>query len=302
MKRPPFLKLNDKAIIVSPSGNVSPVYVNKAKDILQEWGLIVSISENALRETGRFSGFIEQRLSDLQSAMDDSDVKLIFCSRGGYGAVHLLDRLDFTAIKDNPKWLVGFSDITALHSALQSYGIMSIHGPMAKDFSEEGAASLSVLYTKAAVSGKDLNYTIPVEYPILNRQGKATGTLFGGNLSVYTSLLGSNYINIPKNGILLLEDIGEEPYRIDRMIYQLKIAGVFNKIKGLIIGQFTEYEEDNRMYGTLYDSILSAIKEFDFPVCFGFPVGHTKINLPIVMGGKATLTIKKDTVLLKQRY
>ncbi len=302
MKRPPFLKLNDRAVIVSPSGNVSPAYVNKAKDILEEWGLIVSISENALRETGRFSGFVEQRLSDLQAAMDNPDVKLIFCSRGGYGAVHLLDRLNFTAIKDNPKWLIGFSDITALHTALQSNGIMSIHGPMAKHFSDEGAANLSVLYTKAAVSGKDLNYTIPVEYPFLNRLGKATGILFGGNLSVYTSLLGSNYIKIPRNGILFLEDIGEEPYRIDRMIYQLKIAGVFNKIKGLIIGQFTEYEEDNRMYGTLYDSILFAVKEFDFPVCFGFPVGHTRINLPIVMGGKATLTIKKDTVLLKQRY
>ena len=302
MKRPPFLKLNDRAVIVSPSGNVSPAYVNKAKDILEEWGLIVSISENALRETGRFSGFIEQRLADLQAAMDNPDVKLIFCSRGGYGAVHLLDRINFTSIKDNPKWLIGFSDITALHAALQSHGVMSIHGPMAKHFSDEGAANLSVLYTKAAVSGKDLNYTIPVEYPFLNRLGKATGTLFGGNLSVYTSLLGSNYINIPRNGILFLEDIGEEPYRIDRMIYQLKIAGVFNKIKGLIIGQFTEYEEDNRMYGTLYDSILSAVKEFDFPVCFGFPVGHTRINLPIVMGGKATLTIKKDTVLLKQRY
>ncbi len=302
MKRPPFLKLNDKAVIVSPSGNVSPAYVNKAKDILEEWGLIVSISENALRETGRFSGFVEQRLADLQAAMDNPDVKLIFCSRGGYGAVHLLDRINFTSIKDNPKWLIGFSDITALHAALQSHGVMSIHGPMAKHFSDEGAANLSVLYTKAAVSGKDLNYTIPVEYPFLNRLGKATGTLFGGNLSVYTSLLGSNYINIPRNGILFLEDIGEEPYRIDRMIYQLKIAGVFNKIKGLIIGQFTEYEEDNRMYGTLYDSILSAVKEFDFPVCFGFPVGHTRINLPIVMGGKATLTIKKDTVLLKQRY
>ena len=132
--------------------------------------------------------------------------------------------------------------------------------------------------------------------------GKTTGTLFGGNLSVYTSLLGSNYIKIPRNGILFIEDIGEQPYRIDRMIYQLKIAGVFNKIKGLIVGQFTEYEEDNKMYSSLYDSILSAVKEFDFPVCFGFPVGHTKINLPIVIGAKATLTIKKDTVLLKQRY
>ena len=302
MKRPPFLKLNDKVVIVSPAGKIQPQFVNSTIDILQEWGLEVKTSENALRETGRFSGFTEQRLHDLQSAMDDPEVKLIFCSRGGYGAIHLLDRLDFTAIKKNPKWLIGFSDITALHSALQSHGIMSIHGPMTKHFSEEGPSELSVLYTKAAISGRDLNYTIPVDYPFLNREGKATGTLIGGNLSVYTSLFGSKFNKIPRNGILLLEDIGEEPYRIDRMIYQLKIAGVFNKIKGLIIGQFTDYEEDNKMYGSLYESILLAVKEFDFPVCFGFPVGHTRINLPVIMGGNATLTVKKETVLLKQRY
>ena len=302
MKRPPFLKLNDKVAIVSPSGNVNPVYVKDAMGILQEWGLEVSVSENALRETGRFSGFVEQRLYDLQTAMDDPKVKLIFCSRGGYGAVHLLDKLDFTAIKNNPKWLIGFSDITALHAALHSHGIMSIHGPMVKHFSEEGGTNLSVLYTKSAISGRELNYTVPVDHPHLNRLGKTTGVLFGGNLSVYTALLGSKYIKIPRNGILFIEDIGEEPYRIDRMIYQLKISGLFNKIKGLIVGQFTDYEEDNKMYGSLYESIMSAVKEFDFPVCFGFPVGHTRINLPMIVGGKATLTIKKDTVLLKQRY
>ena len=302
MKRPPFLKLKDKVVIVSPSGNIDPEYVCNAVKILQEWGLEVSISENALQETGRFSGFVEQRLHDLQTAMDNPEIKLIFCSRGGYGAAHLLDKLNFSSLKENPKWLVGFSDITALHSAFQRHGVMSIHGPMAKHFSEEGGANLSVLYTKAAISGEDLNYSIPVEYPFLNRLGRATGVLFGGNLSVYTSLLGTKYNKIPRNGILFIEDIGEEPYRIDRMIYQLKLSGVFNKIRGLIVGRFTEYEEDNRMYGSLYESILCAVQEFDFPVCFGFPVGHAKINLPIVMGGKATLTIKKETVLLKQRY
>ena len=302
MKRPPFLQLNDKVVILSPSGNISATHVNNAATILSEWGLEVATSENALRETGRFSGFVEQRLQDLQRAMDDPDVKLIFCARGGYGAVHLLDRLDFSAIKQNPKWLVGYSDITALHTALQHHGIMSVHGPMAQHFSEEGATNLSVLYTKAALSGKDLQYTVPVEYPFLNRQGKASGTLFGGNLSVYASMMGSKYIKIPRNGILLLEDIGEEPYRIDRMIYQLKIAGVFDRLKGLIVGQFTEYEEDNKMYGSLYESILMAVKEYDFPICFGFPVGHTRINLPIIMGGNATLTVNKEDVLLKQRY
>ncbi len=302
MKRPPFLKLNDKVVIISPSGNILASDVNNTIDIIHEWGLEVKTSDNALKQTGRFSGFVEQRLQDLQTAMDDPEVKLIFCSRGGYGAVHILDRLDFTAIKKNPKWLIGFSDITALHAAFQSHGIMSIHGPMAKHFSEEGATNLSVLYTKAAISGRDLNYTIPVGNSLLNREGKVTGTLFGGNLSVYTSLLGSEFVKIPRNGILVLEDIGEEPYRIDRMIYQLKISGVFNRIKGLIVGQFTDYEEDNKMYATLYESILSAVKEFTFPVSFGFPVGHTRINLPIILGGNATLTVGEDTVLLKQRY
>ena len=300
MIRPPFLKLNDKVVIVSPAGNINPLYVNKTIDIIQDWGLEVKTSDNALRETGRFSGFVEQRLHDLQAAMDDPEVKLIFCSRGGYGTIHLLDRLDFTAIKKNPKWLIGFSDITALHSSLQSHGIMSIHGPMTEHFSEEGPSNLSVLYTKSAISGKGLNYSIPVEYPFLNREGKATGRLFGGNLSVYSALLGSKYNKVPRNGILFLEDIGEEPYRVDRMIYQLKLAGVFSKIKGLIVGQFTDYEEDNKMYGSLYESILSAVKEFTFPVCFGFPVGHTKINLPMIMGGIATLKVKEDTIFFKQ--
>lgn len=302
MIRPPFLKLHDKAVIVSPAGKISPEYVNDTISILQEWGVEVKTSENALRETGCFSGFVEQRLADLQTAMDDPEVKLIFCSRGGYGTIHLLDRLNFDRIRKNPKWLLGFSDITALQAAFMSNRIMSIHGPMTEHFSKEGATDLSVLFTKAAISGKPLDYTIPTENRHLNREGKATGTIFGGNLSVFAGILGSKFAKIPRNGILFLEDIAEKPYRVDRMIYQLKLAGVFDKIKGLIVGQFTEFEEDNQMYGTLYESILSAVKEYTFPVCFGFPVGHVKTNLPMIIGGNATLTVKKETILLKQRY
>lgn len=302
MIRPPFLKLNDKAIIVSPAGKISPVYVNNTIDILQEWGLEVKTSKNALKESGSYSGFVSQRLTDLQDAMDDAEVKLIFCSRGGYGTIHLLDSLNFEGIKKKPKWMIGFSDITALHVAFQKNGIMSIHGPMTKHFSDRGSTDLSVLYTKVALSGKPLNYEISTELSYLNKEGKVTGTLFGGNLSVYAGLLGSKFFKIPRNGILFLEDIGEKPYRVDRMIYQLKLAGVFNKIKGLIVGQFTEYEEDTQMYGALYESILSAVNEFSFPICFGFPIGHTKTNLPLINGGNATLTVNKDSVSLKQRY
>ena len=302
MIRPPFLKLNDKVVIVSPAGKILPELVYKTVAILEGWGLKVQIAKNALKESGSYSGFVEQRLIDLQTAMDDADVKLIFCSRGGYGAIHLIEQLNFDKIKKNPKWLIGFSDITALHTTFQAHGLMSIHGPMAKHFADEGEADLSVLYTKMAFSGKPLKYTIPVESSYLNREGTATGTVFGGNLSVFTSLLGSKYLKVPRNGILFLEDIGEKPYKVDRMMYQLKIAGIFNKIKGLIIGQFTEFEEDNNMYASLHTSMLSIVKEFTFPVCFDFPVGHTKTNLPMVMGGNATLTVGKELIILKQRY
>lgn len=302
MIRPPFLKLNDMAVIVSPSGKVSPIYVHKAAEILKGWGLDVEVSKNALSETGSFSGFVEQRLTDLQSAMDDPEVKLIFCSRGGYGAIHLLERLNFNEIRKNPKWMIGFSDITALHALFQSNGIMSIHGPMSKHFSEEGESDLSVLYSKMALMGKPLNYDIPKQSSSLRRVGKATGTLFGGNLSVLTSMLGSKFIKVPRNGILFLEDIAEKPYKVDRMIHHLKIAGVFNNLKGLVVGQFTEYEEDINMYASLYESIFSVVMEYSFPVCFDFPVGHTKTNLPMIMGGNATLTVGKESITLKQRY
>ena len=302
MIRPPFLKLNDMAVIVSPSGKVSPIYVHKAAEILKGWGLDVEVSKNALSETGSFSGFVEQRLTDLQSAMDDPEVKLIFCSRGGYGAIHLLERLNFNEIRKNPKWMIGFSDITALHALFQSNGIMSIHGPMSKHFSEEGESDLSVLYSKMALMGKPLNYDIPKQSSSLRRVGKATGTLFGGNLSVLTSMLGSKFIKVPRNGILFLEDIAEKPYKVDRMIHHLKIAGVFNNLKGLVVGQFTEYEEDINMYASLYESIFSVVREYSFPVCFDFPVGHTKTNLPMIMGGNATLTVGKESTTLKQRY
>lgn len=302
MIRPPFLNLNDKVVIVSPSGKISSDYIYNTVSLLQSWGLQVHTSENALKEVGSYSGFVQQRLADLQSAMDDPDVKLIFCSRGGYGAIHLLDQLNFDEIKKNPKWIIGFSDITALHSSFLSHGIMSIHGPMAKHFSDEGKSDLSVLYTKTALTGKPLNYTIPVKLSSIKREGKAEGTLFGGNLSVLTSLLGSKFLKVPRNGILFLEDIGERPYKVDRMIYQLKISGILNKIKGLIVGQFTDYEEDTNMYASLYESIFSVVNEFSFPVCFNFPVGHTKINLPLIMGGNVTLIVGKDSIILKQRY
>ena len=233
--------------------------------------------------------------------MDDAEVKLIFCSRGGYGMVHLLDRLNFEGMIQNPKWVVGYSDITALHSALQSNGIISIHGPMAKHFAEEGASDKAVRYTKTVLTEGSIDYEISeTEHSALNREGKAFGKLFGGNLSVFCGILGSKYAVIPGDGILVIEDIGEEPYRVDRMMYQLKLAGVFDRIKGLIVGHFTDYVEDKQMYMPLYESILAAVSTYAFPVCFGFPVGHTQENYPLLMGAETALTVTKERVFFTQ--
>lgn len=301
MIRPPLLKPLDKAVIVSPAGKIDEDIIDKAAVILREWGLKVEVGENALYSVGHFSGSIDQRLSDLQKAMDDSEIKLIFCSRGGYGMVHLLDKLSFDGMIQNPKWVVGYSDITALHAALQSNGIISLHAPMVKHFADEGGSDKAVMYTKTVLTEGRINYEISAaEYGYLNRQGKTSGQLFGGNLSVFCGILGSKYAVIPRNGIFVIEDIGEEPYRVDRMIYQLKLARVFDRIKGLIVGCFTDYVEDKEMYKPLYESIMAAVSEYTFPVCFGFPVGHVKDNYPVLMGADAVLTVTNDRIFFTQ--
>lgn len=302
MLLPPPLKLNDHAVIVSPSGKIDDYLVHDTVMILEKWGLKTEICRFALGETGRFSGTVSQRLNDLQTAFDDPAVKLIFCSRGGYGVVHLLDKLNFSLIKKHPKWVVGYSDITALHAALQKNGLASIHGPMAKHFSDEGADNVSVRFTKSILAGQPVEYEIPVKgFGSLNRNGRASGRLFGGNLSVLCGILGSKFLRAPYKGILFIEDTGEVSYKVDRMIYQLKLSGLFSKISGLIVGQFNGYEEDDQMYTSLFESVREVIKDYDFPVCFNFPVGHVRLNFPLIMGERAEMIVDDNQIMFKQK-
>lgn len=301
MRRPPPLQINDKAVILSPAGKTKELFVRRTAAILREWGLKPEIAPYALHEAGRFSGSVWERWTDLQQALNDPDVKLILASRGGYGTVHLLGQLDFTGIKNNPKWVVGYSDITALHAALQHNGIASVHGPMAGHFSDEGRDDISVRLTRDMLEGRPVEYHLPVTNSnTLYREGTASGKLFGGNLSVFCGMLGSHYMKVPHDGILFIEDTGEVPYRVDRMIWQLKLAGLFEKISGMVVGQFTDYEEDDQMYAPLQQSIMDAVKEYDFPVCFDFPAGHSKLNFPLLMGMKATLIVHADRITFIQ--
>lgn len=295
--QPEPLLPGDKVIIVSPSGAVDPDYVVKALPLLESWGLQCEIAPHALRRLGRFCGTVAERLSDLQAAMDDKEAKAILCSRGGYGVVHLLEELDFTIIKKNPKWLIGYSDITALHSALFKNGILSLHAPMVKHLALD-ATAYSTEQLKCALFEHFPNFE--VEGHSLNQSGRATGRLFGGNLSVLCALMGTPYMQFEEDIILFIEDIGEKPYQIDRMIWQLKLAGVFHRISGLIVGQFTDYEEDPQMYAPVYESIKDALSEYSFPICFDFPVGHVPYNYPLVHGSQIILDVRPDKVHLVQ--
>lgn len=294
---PPFLKESDKVMIVSPSSKIDASILKGTKKNLESWGLEAVIGKNAGKSSASYAGTVKQRLEDLQSAMDDEKVKAIFCSRGGYGVVHIIDKLDFTGFKENPKWLIGFSDVSALHSLLQKNGYVSLHAPMGRHLYMEPADNPGTVYTKDILFGKLPEYTVKSHR--LNRKGTAQGILRGGNLAVFSGLRGTPY-DIPAGGtVLFMEDVGERPHAIERMIYNLKLGGVFNKLSGLIIGQFTEYDEDKTLGKVLYEALSDIMKKYSFPVCFDFPVGHVADNYPLICGAEVILRVEKRSVKLK---
>lgn len=293
---PPNLNSGDKAIIISPSGNIDLQYINGACQVLQSWGLVVEIATHAEGQYGRFGGTVDQRIADLQQAMDDPDVRLIFCSRGGYGIVHLLDKLNFERIKKYPKWIVGYSDITALHLALLQDGIVSLHAPMARHLTED-SLDIASSYLKDSLFINMPEYSL--DSHSLNREGLVRGKLFGGNLAVLSGLIGTPYMVIPENGILFIEDIGEAPYKIDRMMWQLKLSGILSHISALIIGQFTDCPEDPLMGSTIYESIRDIVKDYNYPLVFNFPVGHVKENYSLLHGAVVELEVSENNVKMK---
>ena len=293
---PPFLKPNDQIRIISPSGSIDPEYIDGAKNILTGWGFKVTEGQYARSEYGRFAGTPEQRAADLQQALDDTDVKAIMCSRGGYGAAQIIDRIDFTGFIKSPKWLIGFSDITILHNAISNMGIASIHGIMAKQLTELPVESEQVKNLRNILTGNLPTYTIPGEE--YNRIGQAQGKLTGGNLSVLMGLRGSQYDLTYKNAILFIEDIGEKPYQIDRMIQNLRFSGVLKQLSGLVLGQFSDCDEDPLMMQSISGLIFDAVKDYDYPVGFNFPAGHVDNNFPIIIGANVTLRVTKNSTEL----
>ena len=295
---PPFLKAGDKVVIVSPSSKIDKSFITGAKKRLESWGLKVTVGKHAGNSSGTYAGTLKNRLKDLQDVMDDKEAKVILCSRGGYGAIHLVDQLDFAKFSQHPKWLIGFSDITALHNLFQANGFASVHAPMARHLAVEPEDDACTLHLKKLLFGELPVYT--TKKHTHNQPGTATGTLRGGNLAVAYGLRGTPY-DIPAPGtILFIEDVNERPHAVERMIYNLKLGGVLENLSGLIIGQFTEYDEDRSLGKDLYGALHDLVKEYPYPVCFNFPVGHVTENLPLIEGAQVELTVNSNkTVELK---
>lgn len=293
MFRPSFLQPDDQIRIVTPSGKIDPTFVDGAADTLFRWGFNPVSGQYAKGVYGRYGGTVDERLSDLYNAFHNPEVKAILCSRGGYGVMQLLAKLSPETIINNPKWVIGYSDITAMHAFMQTNGLMSIHAPMARHLAEENDFSAQTL--QKILTGDIPEYAF--EAHPLNREGSCHGILRGGNLSVLMGLRGTPYDFDPRGTILFLEDIGEQPYHVERMLINLKLGGVFDHLSGLIIGQFTDYEEDELMMKSLHQMIADLVNEYDFPVAFNFPVGHVAENWPLICGAQVELKIDKKPSL-----
>lgn len=297
---PFFLRAGDSIRIVSPSGCIHPDFIDGATKLLSSWGLKVTEGKYARAEYGRFAGTQDERTVDLQQALDDPNIKAILCSRGGYGLAQIIDKIDFTSFAKSPKWLIGFSDITILHNAITQLGIASMHGIMTKYLTELPEESDQIMSFKNLLFGTPSNFSIKPEAE--NRLGHAGGKLIGGNLSVMMGMRSTPFDLDFNNNILFIEDVGEKPYQIDRMMQSLRLSGVLKQISGLVVGQFSDYDEDPLMMQSVAEIILAAVSEYDYPVCFNFPVGHVDYNLSLVLGEQAELFVDSDQVRLNYKF
>jgi len=295
---PPFLHKGDLIRIISPAGSIDPNLIKGSEDYLTSWGLHVQKGLNASTQEGRFAGNDKQRLNDLQEALDDPQCRAILCSRGGYGAIRLIDKINLNAFRKSPEWLIGYSDITMLHALLQIEGYASIHGGMSKMLSDQLHPETSGINPEPGILLHDILWGTLPEYFTqkhpLNRLGEVTGTLTGGNLSILYSLRGTPYDHIPEGSILLIEDIGEKPYVIDRIMHNLKLGGILKRISGLIVGQFTDYDEDPEFGMSVTEIIAEAVSDYTYPVCFDFPSGHVDRNLPFIEGVIVKLNVTEN--------
>jgi muramoyltetrapeptide carboxypeptidase len=292
---PPYLKKGDKVAITCPAKKL-PHGIDDAVGLLESWGLEVILGDTVTAAHHQFAGTDELRAKDLQRFLDDQNIKAIFAARGGYGTVRIIDRLDFSSLKQSPKWIVGFSDITVLHAHLQAtLNLCSIHGQMPLTIPDGSKPSLETL--RMALFGEAISYQF--NSAEMGKDGEATGELIGGNLSLMVNLNGSVSDPDYRDKILFLEDVGEHLYAIDRLFWNLKRSGKLAQIKGLIIGGFTELKDFDPPFGQgVREIVLEMVKEYDYPICFDFPAGHVSDNRALILGKTVNLKVKQTEVNL----
>lgn len=296
---PPYLQPGDTIGIVAPARFITREELLPAIRFLTSHGFQVKTAPHLFSKHHQFAGTDSERAQDLMEMIEDPMVKAILCARGGYGTVRILDLLNLRKLQQNPKWIVGYSDITALHSLINGwYGLESMHATMPINFPENVQGNESTLALVKALTGEHLTYKFPPSS--MNIEGSASGVLVGGNLSILSTISGTSSDISYSGRILFIEDVDEYLYHIDRMMMQLKRSGKLKAISGLIVGYFSDMKDNSTPFGSdAYEIIYSAVKEYRIPVCFGFPAGHSEPNFPLIMGRTVDLKVSNEGAFIE---
>lgn len=290
---PPYLKAGDTVGIVAPARKIDQSEIENFLKLLKEWGLKWRLGKNLLGKHFIFSGTDEERAADMQAMIGNEEIRAIFCARGGYGSVRTLQHVDFSSFERDPKWLIGYSDITVFHSYINKFtGVESLHGLMPFSL-RKNADKESVRSLRSALFGENINYHLPPHE--LNIEGEAEGVLIGGNLSILNSLNGTILFPDLKNKILFIEEVDEYLYNIDRMMMNLSLSGVLNRIKALLVGNFTGIKDNEDPFGKNEYEIIHEISDhYNIPVCFNMPSGHDYRNKTLIFGRKLQLKVEEN--------
>jgi muramoyltetrapeptide carboxypeptidase len=296
---PSYLKAGDTIAIVAPAGILKPsrkAVVLQAKQLAESWGLYVVLGKNMFHQNNHFAGTDNERAADFQEALDNKNIKAIWAARGGYGSVRILDKLDFTKFTQNPKWIIGYSDITAFHNHIHNLGIETLNAMMATSLEEKPEEIIETISTfKKVLFGENLSYKIPLsKYNRTHNLDTIQVQIIGGNLAILSSMLGSKSQLNTENKILFIEEIGEYKYAIDRMLQSLKRANYFTNVKAVVIGNMSLIKKNSTKWGSSIEQLILDAIPADIPVIFNFPAGHEADNRALIFGRKTKLIISKE--------
>ena len=289
---PPYLKKGDTVALVCTARKFTPEEAQPAIELLQSWGLNVKLGKTIGLDNFQLGGSDEERATDFQEMLENPEIKAIWCARGGYGTVRIIDKINFSNFQNNPKWIMGFSDVTVLHSHIHNLGVATLHSIM--PFSVPKADEKAKETLKKALFGEAISYEVPNS--IYNKKGSAKGVIVGGNLSILYSLLGSKSSINTTDKILFIEDLDEYLYHVDRMMMNLKRNGYFEKVKGIIVGGMTDMHDNSIPFGrNASEIILDITQQYNIPICFDFPAGHLSDNRALIFGKEIRFEVGQST-------